>query len=152
MFETFSADGDSRRNWVDRFIIDLRNQYVLNKSKGTLVNREDTWRVPVDTYEAFWKVYKRPPSTRVDEYIVTNKDLLYEVQDQNNNGDFYTPLKLVHLAQEVMFKCIDSKRKRVWWIQRPAAANFFSRFNHRKMLFYPPNSNRTLLLKEQSFS
>lgn len=128
-FDTFSADGDSRRDWVDRFIIDLRNQYSLNRTKGTLINAEDTWRVPVDTYEAFWRVYKRPPSARVDEFIVTNKDLLYEVTDQNNNGDFYTPLKLVHLAQAVMFKSISNNKKRVWWDPAAGGGNLFFRFN-----------------------
>ncbi len=131
-FEIFAASGDSRRDWVDRFVIDLRGQYSLNKSKGTVSNETDSWRVPVDTYESFWKVYKRPPSNRVDEYIVTNKDLLYEIKDQNNNGDFYTPLRLVQLAQELTFRYLDSKRKRVWWDPAAGGGNLFFRFNQNQ--------------------
>lgn len=131
-FETFAPDNESRRNWVDRFIIDLRSQFELNKAKGLLTNKADSWRVPVDTYENFWKIYKRPPTTRVDEFIATNKDLLYDVADQNNNGDFYTPLKLVNLAHKVVSKHIQGNKPRLWWDPAAGGGNLFFKFNQNQ--------------------
>ncbi|MBL7554631.1 MAG: hypothetical protein JNM24_02330 [Bdellovibrionaceae bacterium] len=131
-FTTFAPAGESRRDWVDRFVIDLRLQYSLDKSKGMLTNKVDQWRVPVDIYESFWKIYKRPPTVRVDEFIATNKDLLYDVADQNNNGDFYTPLKLVNMAHQVVSKHIQGNKPRLWWDPAAGGGNLFFKFNQNQ--------------------
>ena len=125
----FAPKDARRRDWADRFVIDLRCQFTLNAKRGTLSNDGDEWRVSVDTYEAFWSLYKRPPERAVDEYIATNKDLLYDIDDQNNYGDFYTPIKLVGLAQRLITRHLDSKTKKSWWDPAAGGGNLFFRFN-----------------------
>lgn len=126
-FELFATRDCSRRAWADRFIIDLRKQYKLNEATGELLFKGDKWKTSVDRYESFWNLFIRPPSSSVNEFIATNKDLLYDDKDQNNFGDFYTPLKLVSVAQNYTNRYLDKNKSRVWWDPAAGGGNLFYR-------------------------
>jgi hypothetical protein len=132
-FKLFASKTESRREWADRYVIDLRDKFKLNKKTGQLKNETDEWFAPIDVYENFWKLYKRPPADAVDQFIATNKDLLYAEDDQNNYGDFYTPIKLVNLAHTLMSRSmVKNDKKRLWWDPAAGGGNLFFRFNNAK--------------------
>jgi hypothetical protein len=129
-FLAFAPAKASRREWADRFVIDLRKQYLLDTSTGTLRYKSDKWNASVEIYREFWKIYKRPPEDAVDQFIATNKDLLYDVDDQNNHGDFYTPVRLANLAQRLLAKHLPTKGKHTtWWDPAAGGGNLFFRFS-----------------------
>lgn len=128
-FETFAPSNASRREWGDRFVIDLRKQFQLDIETGTLSHKGISWRVPVQLYDTFWALYKRPPENTVDYFISANKDLLYDLFDKNNNGDFYTPLNLASLAHGKLTQQLSKeKEKLVWWDPAAGGGNLFMRF------------------------
>ncbi|MCP4912810.1 MAG: hypothetical protein GY909_06805 [Oligoflexia bacterium] len=128
-FSAFAPADASKRDWADKYIMDLRLQYNLNQRTGELVSEHNSFDVPVDRYKSFWKLYRRPPEDSVDKFIATNKDLLFDVYDQNNHGDFYTPLRVADMAQSIIFKYIDdSNKKRVWWDPAAGGGNLFFKF------------------------
>lgn len=81
--EAFAPENARRRRWGDRFVIDLRKQFRLDRDTGTLRYQDDAFQVPVQLYDSFWSLYRRPPEKAVDYFISTNKDLLYDLHDKN---------------------------------------------------------------------
>ena len=132
-FQTFAPKNASRREWADRFVIDLRVQFKINESTGILTSETDEWSASIDLYKSFWAHYKRPPAEIVDEFIATNKDLIYDETDQNNHGDFYTPIRLAGMAHRVLSKHMKptTSVRRLWWDPAAGGGNLFFRFNPR---------------------
>lgn len=135
-FSAFAPKEASRRDWADKYIMDLRVQYKLDKKNGLLKSSSDSFEVPSDRYEDFWKLYRRPPEESVDRFIATNKDLLFDLKDQNNHGDFYTPIRVASMAQALIFKYISEKNepKRCWWDPAAGGGNLFFKFSNAKSI------------------
>ena len=143
-FESFAPKNARRRDWADRYIFDLRKNFELNERTGDLTFESDTFKVSVSKYKAFWQLYKRPPVATVDEFINTNKDLLYDVKDQNNYGDFYTPLRLVKLARSAITRRLPVEKTQTWWDPAAGGGNLFFRFSR------PHKSILTTVFKEDA--
>lgn len=124
----FAPEDVRRREWADRFVMDLRCQYQFDRQNGVLRYKQEKWHAPVSEYESFWRKHQRPPAKAVDEYIATNKDLLYDQIDQNNHGDFYTPLALAKIAQKAISKHLSEGPRRTWWDPAAGGGNLFFRF------------------------
>lgn len=124
----FATGQIRRREWADRFVIDARKRFILDPQTGRLSCGQDSWIVPVGLYQQFWDLYVRPPEEAVDQFIATNKDLLYDISDQNNYGDFYTPLKTVALAQKWIQHTVPDAERSAWWDPAAGGGNLFFRF------------------------
>lgn len=55
-----------------------------------------------DTYQAFWKIYKRPPIKEYQEYIIERRDLLVPQDIRERKGAFFTPRQWVELSQKYL--------------------------------------------------
>lgn len=53
-----------------------------------------------DTYQQFWKRYKRPPVLAFQNYIIERRDLLVPQDIRERKGAFFTPRKWVELSQK----------------------------------------------------
>jgi len=127
----FAPKKACRRKWADNFIVDLRGKVKLCEKTGIVKSKFTNWRVSTELYKHFWMYYKRPPHQTVNTFIATNKDMLYSVEDQNNNGDFYTPLNVVRLARQVVNKHISSTTSKTWWDPAAGGGNLFHKFNEK---------------------
>jgi hypothetical protein len=56
-FKLFAPANSSRRNWADKFVLDLRTDYQLNEKEGKLISNVDEFRVPVSVYKNFYRKY-----------------------------------------------------------------------------------------------
>lgn len=55
-----------------------------------------------ETYQQFWKRYKRPPVKEFQEYIIERRDLLVPQDVRERKGAFFTPRKWVELSQKYL--------------------------------------------------
>lgn len=53
-----------------------------------------------ETYQQFWKRYKRPPIKEFQDYIIERRDLLVPQDIRERKGAFFTPRKWVELSQK----------------------------------------------------
>jgi len=55
-----------------------------------------------ETYQLFWKRYKRPPIKEFQEYIIERRDLLVPQDIRERKGAFFTPRIWVELSQKYL--------------------------------------------------
>jgi hypothetical protein len=55
-----------------------------------------------ETYQHFWKRYKRPPLKEFQEYIIERRDLLVPQDIRERKGAFFTPRIWVELSQKYL--------------------------------------------------
>lgn len=55
-----------------------------------------------ETYQQFWKRYKRPPLKQFQDYIIERKDLLVPQDIRERKGAFFTPFQWVELSQKYL--------------------------------------------------
>ncbi len=55
-----------------------------------------------ETYQQFWKRYKRPPVKEFQEYIIERRDLLVPQDIRERKGAFFTPRQWVELSQKYL--------------------------------------------------
>ncbi|MBI2257520.1 MAG: hypothetical protein HYU67_01315 [Flavobacteriia bacterium] len=55
-----------------------------------------------DTYQQFWKRYKRPPIKEFQDYIIERRDLLVPQDIRERKGAFFTPRIWVELSQKYL--------------------------------------------------
>jgi hypothetical protein len=55
-----------------------------------------------DTYQQFWKQYKRPPLKEFQDYIIERRDLLVPQDIRERKGAFFTPRIWVELSQKYL--------------------------------------------------
>ncbi|MDO4781979.1 MAG: hypothetical protein Q4A09_02025 [Capnocytophaga felis] len=55
-----------------------------------------------EAYQAFWKLYKRPPLKEYQEYIIQRRDLLVPQDIRERKGAFFTPRQWVELSQKYL--------------------------------------------------
>jgi hypothetical protein len=55
-----------------------------------------------ETYQLFWKRYKRPPIKEFQEYIIERRDLLVPQDIRERKGAFFTPRQWVELSQKYL--------------------------------------------------
>ncbi len=55
-----------------------------------------------ETYQLFWKRYKRPPLKEFQDYIIERRDLLVPQDIRERKGAFFTPRQWVELSQKYL--------------------------------------------------
>jgi len=86
------------------------NLFVVYKNQGYRISKEnidDMFDATIDikikdTYQHFWKIYKRPPIKEFQSYIIERRDLLVPQDIRERKGAFFTPRKWVELSQKYL--------------------------------------------------
>jgi hypothetical protein len=86
------------------------NLFVVFHNQGYKIAKENikqmfdaTINIKVkETYQLFWKRYKRPPIKEFQEYIIERRDLLVPQDIRERKGAFFTPRVWVELSQKYL--------------------------------------------------
>jgi len=86
------------------------NLFVVFHNQGYKIAKENikqmfdaTINIKVkETYQQFWKRYKRPPIKEFQEYIIERRDLLVPQDIRERKGAFFTPRVWVELSQKYL--------------------------------------------------
>ena len=84
--------------------------FVVFKNQGYKIAKENikqmfdaTINIKLkDTYQQFWKLYKRPPIKEFQDYIIERRDLLVPQDIRERKGAYFTPRKWVELSQKYL--------------------------------------------------
>jgi hypothetical protein len=88
--------------------------FVVFKNQGYKIAKDDIHQLfdatitinNNETYEHFWKIYKRPPIKEYQDYIIKRRDLLVPQDIRERKGAFFTPQKWVELSQKYITKIL----------------------------------------------
>lgn len=106
--DLFVDDKDTQKIDDDQTIRD--NLFVIYQNQGYKIAKENLNQMfdatisirNKDTYQAFWKIYKRPPLREYQEYIIERRDLLVPQDIRERKGAFFTPRQWVELSQKYL--------------------------------------------------
>ena len=104
--DLFVDDKDTQKIDDDSTI--RANLFVMFENQGYKIDKEDIQQMfdakinirNKDTYQQFWKRYKRPPIKEFQDYIIQRKDLLVPQDIRERKGAFFTPQQWVELSQK----------------------------------------------------
>ncbi|WP_233896899.1 hypothetical protein [Tenacibaculum piscium] len=93
---------------IDDDITIRDNLFVVFKNQGYTIAKEDIKQMfdatinirHKETYQQFWKIYKRPPLKEYQDYIIERRDLLVPQDIRERKGAYFTPRKWVELSQK----------------------------------------------------
>jgi hypothetical protein len=106
--DLFVDDKDTHKLEDD---LSLRNNlFVVFQNQGYKIAKENTRQMfdatinikSKETYQQFWKIYKRPPIKEFQDYIIERRDLLVPQDIRERKGAFFTPFKWVELSQKYL--------------------------------------------------
>ena len=106
--DLFVDDKDTQRIEDDLTVRD--NLFVIFQNQGYKIAKENIKQMfdatinikSKDTYQLFWKRYKRPPIKEFQEYIIERRDLIVPQDIRERKGAFFTPRKWVELSQKYL--------------------------------------------------
>ena len=106
--DLFVDDKDTQKIEDDLTIRD--NLFVTYQNQGYKIAKENIRQMfdatigirSKETYQQFWKRYKRPPLKEFQEYIIERRDLLVPQDIRERKGAFFTPRKWVELSQKYL--------------------------------------------------
>jgi len=106
--DLFVDDKDTQKIDDDSTVRD--NLFVVFDHQGYKIRKEDikqmfdaTINIKIkETYQQFWKRYKRPPIIQFQDYIIERKDLLVPQDIRERKGAFFTPFQWVELSQKYL--------------------------------------------------
>ena len=75
----------------------LRNQDGSESNFDAFIRIADR-----ETYQNFWKLYKRPPHSEYHDYIIERRELLVPQDIRERKGAFFTPRQWVALSQQYL--------------------------------------------------
>ena len=75
----------------------LKNIQGFDSSFDALIRIKDK-----ETYQNFWKLYKRPPQSDNHDYIIERRELLVDQDVRERKGAFFTPRQWVALSQQYL--------------------------------------------------
>jgi hypothetical protein len=105
----------------DLFVVFKNGQYEITKENlKSLFNAF----VPIkdkNTYEQFWKKYKRPPLSVFHDYIIDRRDLLIPQDIRERKGAFFTPQIWVELSQKYLADALGEDWQEEYYIWDCAA-------------------------------
>jgi len=95
---------------IDDDITIRDNLFVVFQSQGYKIAKENIKQMfdakinlkIKETYQQFWKLYKRPPLKEFQDYIIKRRDLLVPQDIRERKGAFFTPRKWVELSQKYL--------------------------------------------------
>jgi len=106
--DLFVDDKDTQKIEDDLTIRD--GLFVVFQSQGYKIAKENIKQMfdatinikAKETYQQFWKRYKRPPIKEFQDYIIERRDLLVPQDIRERKGAFFTPRKWVELSQKYL--------------------------------------------------
>lgn len=106
--DLFVDDKDTQKIDDDLSIRD--NLFVVFQNQGYKIAKKNinqmfdaTISIKIkETYQQFWKRYKRPPIKQFQDYIIERRDLLVPQDIRERKGAFFTPLQWVELSQKYL--------------------------------------------------
>ena len=106
--DLFVDDKDTQKIEDDSTIRD--NLFVIYQNQGYKIAKENIKQMfdatinirNKETYQQFWKRYKRPPIKSYQEYIIERRDLLVPQDIRERKGAFFTPRQWVELSQKYL--------------------------------------------------
>jgi len=106
--DLFVDDKDTHKIEDDSSIRD--NLFVIFQNQGYKIAKENIKQMfdatinirNKETYQLFWKRYKRPPLKEFQEYIIERRDLLVPQDIRERKGAFFTPRIWVELSQKYL--------------------------------------------------
>lgn len=86
------------------------NLFVIFQNQGYKIAKENIKQMfdatinirNKETYQQFWKRYKRPPLKEFQNYIIERRDLLVPQDIRERKGAFFTPRQWVELSQKYL--------------------------------------------------
>jgi hypothetical protein len=106
--DLFVDDRDTSKIDDDASIRD--NLFVIFQNQGYKIAKENIKQMfdatinirNKETYQQFWKRYKRPPIKEFQNYIIERRDLLVPQDIRERKGAFFTPRQWVELSQKYL--------------------------------------------------
>lgn len=106
--DLFVDDKDTNKLDDDTTIRD--NLFVIYENQGYKIAKENIKQMfdatinikAKETYQQFWKRYKRPPLKDFQNYIIERRDLLVPQDIRERKGAFFTPRIWVELSQKYL--------------------------------------------------
>jgi hypothetical protein len=106
--DLFVDDKDTQETKDDNTI--RGNLFVIFQNQGYKIAKENIKQMfdatinlrNKETYQLFWKRYKRPPVKEFQEYIIERRDLLVPQDIRERKGAFFTPRAWVELSQKYL--------------------------------------------------
>ena len=106
--DLFVDDKDTQKLEDDSTIRD--NLFVVFDNQGYKIAKENIKQMfdatihikGKETYQQFWKRYKRPPLKQFQDYIIERRDLLVPQDIRERQGAFFTPRPWVELSQKYL--------------------------------------------------
>ena len=81
---------------------------------GTLYELGD-----IEGYRKFWAIYDRPPKQEYRNYLLERRDSLIPLDERSFKGAYYTPLKVVEKAYELLTRVLGSGWQREYIVWDP---------------------------------
>ncbi len=106
--DLFVDDKDTQKIDDDSTVRD--NLFVIFQNQGYKIAKENIKQMfdatinikNKETYQQFWKRYKRPPIKEFQSYIIERRDLLVPQDIRERKGAFFTPRQWVELSQKYL--------------------------------------------------
>lgn len=82
---------------------DLNTRLVIIDDNPAFLLRGETYELAsVKGYREFWNIYHRPPAEEHRNYLMERRDQLIPLDERQFKGAYYTPLKVVEKAYELL--------------------------------------------------
>ena len=125
--DLFVDDKDTNKIDDDSSIRD--SLFVVFQNLGYKIAKENVkqlmdFSIPlknIETYQQFWKRYKRPPIKQFQDYIIERRDLLVPQDIRERKGAFFTPRIWVELSQKYLTNYLGENWQEEYYIWDCAA-------------------------------
>ena len=106
--DLFVDDKDTQN--IDDDLTIRESLFVVYQNQGYKIAKENLKQMfdatisikQKETYQQFWKLYKRPPIKEFQDYIIERRDLLVPQDIRERKGAFFTPRIWVELSQKYL--------------------------------------------------
>ena len=91
----------------------------------------------VSGYRRFWTIYHRPPDTEYREYLLERRDSLLPLDERSFKGAFYTPLKVVDKAYDLLSETLGKnwQQKYIIWDMCCGVGNLEVKHSNHRNIF-----------------
>jgi hypothetical protein len=125
--DVFIDDKDTNKIDDDSSIRD--SLFVVYQNQGYKIAKENIKQMfdatinlkNKETYQQFWKRYKRPPLVQFQDYIIERRDLLVPQDIRERKGAFFTPRIWVELSQKYLTNYLGENWQEEYYIWDCAA-------------------------------
>ncbi|MEZ4893058.1 MAG: hypothetical protein R2778_08575 [Saprospiraceae bacterium] len=141
--DLFVDDKDTHKIEDDLTIRD--SLFVIFQNQGYKIAKENIKQMfdatinirNKETYQQFWKRYKRPPLKEFQNYIIERRDLLVPQDIRERKGAFFTPRIWVELSQKYLADHLGENWQEEYFIWDCAAGtgNLLAGLTHKYNIF-----------------